>query len=528
MSELNYIPESTDVLIVGAGPVGMTLAALLAKHGIKSLVVEKQERLSETTPKAHLIRHRSMQIFSQLGLDEIIRHEAPDLELKYVTWCCQFGGQSIAHLDLIPEDTGNPWTNLPQNLLTPILLEHMRESDKAHVVLGADCTNVANTEEHVQVKINYDGKESSLTARWVVAADGAGSNIRRALDIPMKGEGALGRWFMVHFEADLSEWIAPKPGAIFWILNPQAPGALIVHDPVRSHVFMTPVMGVEGEEASIGQRLKAALGIDAPVNIQSVNTWTAHAQVAEHYRSGRVFLVGDAAHRFPPTGGLGLNTGILDAHNLAWKLSLVERGTASDALLDSYQLECQPVAISNARDSLHNLTRLDGVLDVIGPTESLEQLEARVQSMSADERNTLQREIDSQADHFLSDGEFPSAWQGGAHINLGRLDDYASFKLLVPDPAAWSEVLSALGKELAIKIEAIPLSVVKDKPTVPGDKAGLLVRPDGLIAWEASSVEDLTPEQVSQALRNVLKPTLNGTASSKIPNDSNLSKVVNL
>jgi hypothetical protein len=146
--------------------------------------------------------------------------------------------------------------------------------------------------------------------------------------------------------------------------------------------------------------------------------------------------------------------------------------------------------------------------------------------MSADERNTLQREIDSQADHFLSDGEFPSTWQGGTHINLGRLDDYASFKLLVPDPAAWSEASSTLGKELAIKIETVPLSVIEGKQTVPGDKAGLLVRPDGLIAWEAKSVEDLTPEQVSQALRNVLKPALNDTAPHKIPLNSNLSREV--
>jgi len=526
MSELSYIPESTEVLIVGAGPVGMTFAALLAQHGIKSLVVEKQDHLSETTPKAHLIRNRSMQIFSQLGLDEKIRQEAPDLELKYVTWCCQFGGQDIARLDLTPESTEAPWTNLPQNLLTPILLEHMRESEKAHIVLGADCTDISNTQEHVRVKINHDGKESSLTARWVIAADGAGSSLRKALNIPMTGDGALGRWFMVHFEADLTEWISPRPGAIFWILNPQAPGTLIVHDPRSSHVFMTPLLGVEGEEESIGERLEAALGINATVNIQSINTWTAHAQIAERYRSGRVFLIGDAAHRFPPTGGLGLNTGILDAHNLAWKLALVERGTATDALLDTYELECQSVATSNARDSLHNLTRLSGVLDLIGPTENLEQLEARVQSMSADERNALQQEIDSQADHFLSDGLFPTSWQGGAHINLGGFDDYASFKLLVPDPADWSDFLNAVGEELAINIEAVPFTQVEDHQGVPGDKAGLLVRPDDLIEWEASSMDDLTPERVSQALRNALNPALGAKGSHQIPNNSNLSKVI--
>jgi 2,4-dichlorophenol 6-monooxygenase len=526
MSELNYIPETTDVLIVGAGPTGMTLAALLAKYGIKSVVVEKLSNLSGATPKAHLIRSRTMQIFSQLGLDEKIQQAVPDLELKYVTWCTQLGGQGIVHLDLIPEGNENPWTNLPQNLLTPILLEHMRESEEADIVLGAECTDVSSTQDDVKAMITHDGRENSLTARWVIAAEGAGSSIRRALDIPWIGEGSLGRWFMVHFEADLTEWISPKPGAIFWILNPDAPGTLIVHEPTRSHVFMTPMMGFEGEEESIAERLEAALGINSEVNIQSVNIWTAHAQVAKHYRSGRIFLAGDAAHRFPPTGGLGLNTGVLDAQNLAWKLALVERGVASDALLDSYEIECQSVAVSNGRDSAKNLTRLTNVLDLIGPTASLEELEARVQSMTADERNTLQQEVDSQADHFLSDGIFPTSRQGGAHLNLGKFVDYASFKLLVPDPTAWSGAISALEDELAINIKAVPFTEVKGNEGVPGDKAGLLVRPDDLIGWEASSEEELTPERVLQELRNTLNLAIRAEGSRQIPNNSNLSKVI--
>jgi hypothetical protein len=144
--------------------------------------------------------------------------------------------------------------------------------------------------------------------------------------------------------------------------------------------------------------------------------------------------------------------------------------------------------------------------------------------MDADERNALQREVDSQADHFLSDGIFPTSTQGGAHINLGRFDDYASFKLVVHDPAAWSGAISALEDELAINIEAVPFTEVDGNQGVPGDKAALLVRPDGLIEWQASSGDDLTPERVLQELRNALNTAIRADSLHQTPNNANLSK----
>ena len=138
----------------------------------------------------------------------------------------------------------------------------------------------------------------------------------------------------------------------------------------------------------------------------------------------------------------------------------------------------------------------------------------------------MQQEVDSQADHFLSDGIFPTSSQGGAHLDLGRFDDYASFKLVVPDPASWSGAISALEDELAINIEAVPFTEVEGNQGVPGDKAGLLVRPDDLIEWEASSGDDLTPERVSQALHSALNPAVRVESLHRAPDNSNLAKVI--
>ena len=163
---------------------------------------------------------------------------------------------------------------------------------------------------------------------------------------------------MVHFEADLRPLMEGRWGPIFWILNPQAAGTIIVHDPAKSHVLMALRSGTEGEEEAISDRLASALGADIDARILSVDSWSPHVQVAERYREGRVFLVGDAAHRFPPTGGLGLNTGILDVDFLVHQLVQVEHGDGPASILDCYERECRPTAEENATESFENMKRL--------------------------------------------------------------------------------------------------------------------------------------------------------------------------
>jgi 2,4-dichlorophenol 6-monooxygenase len=229
------------------------------------------------------------------------------------------------------------------------------------------------------------------------------------LGIPMEGMGPLGRFLMVHFEADLVPWVQHRSGPLFWILNPESPGCLIVHDPKGSHVFMMPRRGSHGEEETIPERLAAGLGVPLELKILSVDDWSPHVQVAARYRAGRIFLVGDAAHRFPPAGGLGLNTGVQEAHDLVTRLAAVVAGNAPEALLDGYEAACRPAARANADESFENLKRLGEISRVLGDSPDLAALERRLASLTETERQQLGAAIEAQRSHFLSDGCQPEA-----------------------------------------------------------------------------------------------------------------------
>jgi 2-polyprenyl-6-methoxyphenol hydroxylase-like FAD-dependent oxidoreductase len=247
-----------------------------------------------------------MAILDELGVGDEVRRAAPPLPLDFVTWCATLAGPEIGRLDLRPVDAATgvrapePWTNCAQNLLEPILLRHASRQAQARIACGAECIAIEPGERCVGVRVrDAAGRERRIEAAWVVAADGAGSPVRHMLDIPMEGVGPLGRFLMVHFEADLLPWVQHRSGPLFWIVNPESPGCLIVHDPKRSHVFMMPMRGDGADTAAIPQRLAAALGVPLEPKVLSCDAWSPHVQVAARYRAGRVFLVGDAAHRVP-------------------------------------------------------------------------------------------------------------------------------------------------------------------------------------------------------------------------------------
>jgi 2-polyprenyl-6-methoxyphenol hydroxylase-like FAD-dependent oxidoreductase len=356
--------ETTDVLVVGAGPTGLMLTLLLRRLGLHALLVERRDGV-QRAPAAHVVNARTFEICRQAGVDmDAIAFAAQPPEDGGATyWVTKLGGDVLGRLPFERQDddvlavTPTPLRNLSQHRFEPILLGALPDEAPRW---GHGWTSSIEHDDGVTSTITHAGGEYVVRSRYVVAADGAGSRIRKSLDIAQVGPEELQRFVMIHVAADLRRLVRDCPGVLYWVTDPECAGVFVAHDIDREWVFMHPA--VEGEDydaARCDAIVRRAIATsDVHFDVRTISPWLMTCQVAERYRSGRIFLAGDAAHRFPPTGGLGLNTGVQDAHNLAWKLAAVVRGIAPAALLDTYETERQPVARYNAEQSLQNGMKL--------------------------------------------------------------------------------------------------------------------------------------------------------------------------
>jgi 2-polyprenyl-6-methoxyphenol hydroxylase-like FAD-dependent oxidoreductase len=223
--------------------------------------------------------------------------------------------------------------------------------------------------ETVVSTMRHHGNDEVVAAKYVLGCDGASSAVRQASGIAMEGPDNLQSFAMIHFTADLASLTRKCPGVLYWLCDQGMGGTLISHGD-NEWVYMHPVDAnhVIGQSDEELEAMVRSVLIDNPVDIKILKTssWTMTSQIAERYRDGRVFLVGDAAHRFPPSGGMGLNCGVQDAHNLAWKLHAVITDTADDTLLDTYDPERRPVAQRNAQASLENAFKMIEVFEALG------------------------------------------------------------------------------------------------------------------------------------------------------------------
>ncbi len=403
-----------DVLIVGAGPVGLTAALLLERLGCSTLIVERRDG-PQRAPAAHAVNARTFEIWRQLGLDvDRIRSHAQDpVDAGAVHWVTKLGGEVIGSLPYECQGdeqlavTPTPLRNLSQHRLEPLLVDALHE---AGIDLRYEhCWESATTDD-AGVVSTVTGPDGTfrVSSRWLLACDGASSPVRRMLGIEPEGPSRIQSFVMAHFAADLRDLVADHPGVLFWICDPRAGGALVAHDIDREWVYMHAYDPDVEDAASYTperceQLVRAALtDPDAQLEILTIATWTMTAQVASSFRDGRCFLVGDAAHRFPPTGGLGLNSGVQDAHNLAWKLAAVEHGRAGPDLLESYERERRPVAQRNAEVSLANAFKLIEVPIALGADPDLEVSHSNMVATLADPdgRAGVLAAIENQATHF--------------------------------------------------------------------------------------------------------------------------------
>jgi 2,4-dichlorophenol 6-monooxygenase len=404
--------ESVDVVIVGAGPTGLTAAHLCRRLGLSAIVLEQRES-PQRAPAAHAVNARTFEIWRQVGVDMAPVLDAalsPD-EAGMVRWVTKLGGELIGSLpyerqgDEMYEVTPTPLRNLSQHRLEPLLLAPDLDVRYSHAF--ADATEVDRGGELDRVDVEVAGPDGSyhLSAKYLLGADGAASSVRRGVGIELVGPRTLQSFLMVHLGADFRSLVGEKVGVLHFIVDPAAEGTFVSHGHDREWVYMQgwdpetqPVETIDGA-ALVRQALADP---DVDLEVLSISTWHMSAQIAERYRHGRVFLVGDAAHRFPPTGGLGLNTGVADVHNLVWKLAGVEAGWMAPEVLDSYESERKPVAQFNCDQSMHNAFKLVEIPMALGAVDGVAESTAAMHDTLADpvRRAGVEAAIANQAIHF--------------------------------------------------------------------------------------------------------------------------------
>ncbi len=374
---------TTDVLVIGAGPTGMIAALCLARYGIKSVLIERREGI-QTHPKAHELSARSIEILHGLGFtyEELMAEASPAADAGRIVFCGtlreEFGmidlnanGGSTKYREHLASPA--PYLNLSQVELERLMQAKVRASADIELRCSHQWESFEEREGSVVSRVTdrATGRELAVTSRYVLCADGATSRSRAALGIAMVGPEKIRDFVNAYFQADLSKVVNTR-AKIYFIFSPHCPGSvLIAHHVERRWVFHTPVESYERAEEFTPEvmvaRIKSALGrSDVPIEVTSMSSWRMTAQVAERFRAGRAFLMGDAAHRFPPTGGLGMNSGIGDAHNLAWKLARVLRGESPEALLDTYEPERRPVIQTNCDESRRNSERMYEIVEAFG------------------------------------------------------------------------------------------------------------------------------------------------------------------
>jgi putative polyketide hydroxylase len=350
--------DATSVLIVGAGPGGLTAAATLARYGIDFLLVERREELS-SLPRATGVSTRSMELMRSFGIEEEVR--AGGNEVEWSQWVCDTLSSVAAGHSL---STGFPTREqcslisptspacVPQDHLEPALLDHIRSLGVGRVELGTEVVGVEPHGDGVRARLG----DRVVEADYLIAADGAHSRIRQSLGIPMRGPDNLLGAVSALFRAPLWEIVGERRYAIYIVGDPDAEGVLLpAGDGDRwlygvTHEPGSPLANLD--ERGMARRIQLAAGAPGlSPRIERIARFTFAARIVDRYREGNAFLIGDAAHRATPRGGTGMNTAIHDAYDLGWKLAWVLRGWAGDELLDTYERERRPVADHNVRQS---------------------------------------------------------------------------------------------------------------------------------------------------------------------------------
>jgi 2-polyprenyl-6-methoxyphenol hydroxylase-like FAD-dependent oxidoreductase len=538
------VVQEVPVLVIGGSMVGLSTAVFLAHHGVAPLVVERHDGTA-IHPRAGHFHLRTLELLRSVGLEDAVRemsaaHFFPNGGVNAVQTLA--GGEVESYISDLNHGVADlsPSRRLfvAQQALEPVLRE---AAERAGAVLryGTEGRLLSQDADGVLavVRDRATGVERTVRARYVVAADGWRSPIRDHLGIGMQGHGRLSDSATIYFRADCRELLADTDLGVIYVNNPAVrgffrfertgtSGFLAVNtlgDPTRPGALdVTAGLTTEGA----ADVLRAAIGVpDLAVEVLDVAPWQARADVAERYQDGRVFLVGDAAHVVPPNGGFGGNTGIQDAHNLAWKLALAVQGSAGDGLLATYDAERRPVGRLTI-DQAHTRYRRRTTPELMEP-DVADLVDDLSMEIGYRYRSTaVVAEDDSSAGGVVGDPRTAGGRPGtrAPHVPLLRdgtsissLDLYgSSFVVLVgPEGKAWyvdaEEAAVRLGLTVAVHVVG-PAAEIADSQgaflAAHGITAAgaVVVRPDGFVAWRSPGAPGGDELTLSRVLGALLRP----------------------
>lgn len=521
-----------DVLVVGGGPVGLLVAYELQARGVSTILIERN---LETTrhPKMDITNGRSLELMRRFDLAETVRDAAvPRDHPMDVVWLTRFAEWELARFpykttlerqaEIRATNDGTqplePDMRLSQVVLEPLLRDLLVGTGQCDVRYGDEFVDMTQDESGVTAKVRdtRSGAEYIIRSKYLAGCDGGRSRVRGALGIACSGQWSVMQLYMVHFEVEDPEVM--RRHGIAWHYQSPIGGTLIAQDDDRIFTLHVP-LPPGADSAAIDPRalLYDGLGFEFPCTIIEANAWTPHLVVADSYGSGRVWMAGDAVHQYIPTGGYGMNTGVGDAADLAWKLAAMVQGWGGPDLLQTIDTERRPVGLANCEAAGANAgvrLQIAAAYDPVVHQDNPEGAAARrklgelILALGNAENESrgiefgyryrqspiVVREVgDDEPDWRVLD-YVPSAWPGARPPHLFLADGSALFDhfgpgfTLIAFGGADGSAMQAAADRLGIPLKV--LVIAEDQPRVLYGCDLALVRPDQIVAWRGSKLPD--------------------------------------